>query len=111
MKTRIPDWAAHAVEELRAGREVPVRPRGHSMQGRINDGDLVTVEPCQTDDLQVGDVVLARVRGRHYFHLVLHQVVERKADRFLIGSNAGRIDGWIDAHNIFGRVTDIHFSS
>jgi hypothetical protein len=35
-------WAS---EHLQRGETVTVRPRGHSMTGRVNDRDLVTVEP------------------------------------------------------------------
>ncbi len=71
------------------------------MRPRINDGDPVTLEPCGADDLAVGDIVLARVRG---WLLVLHQVLEREPGRFLIGNSTGRADGWVAAHEIFGRV-------
>jgi len=111
MKTRVPNWAAHAVEELRAGREVQVRPRGHSMQGQINDGDLITLEPIQASKLQADDIVLARVRGRRYFHLVLHQVLECEAEQLLIGSRNGRIDGWIHVNDVLGRMMTIDDST
>lgn len=39
-------WAKFAIERLRLGETVKLRPRGHSMKGKINDGNLVTVEPC-----------------------------------------------------------------
>lgn len=77
------------------------------MEGRISNGDLVTLQPCIAQDLVAGDVVLARVQGRRYFHLVLHLIIAREADRFLIGNNHGRIDGWVTAQNVFGRVTRV----
>ncbi len=38
-------WAAAAIERLQRGETATVRPRGHSMTGKVNDGDHVTVEP------------------------------------------------------------------
>jgi hypothetical protein len=40
------------------------------MKGKVDNGDLVTVEPCDPKDLSVGDIVLVRVRGRDYLHLI-----------------------------------------
>ena len=97
-------WAQFARDELQAGRSVQVRPRGHSMTGRISDGDLVTLILCTAEDLAAGDIVLARVKGRRLFHLVLHLVHERSDGQFLIGSNNGRLDGWIEFDDIFGKV-------
>jgi hypothetical protein len=74
------------------------------MQGRIRDGDLVTLEPCRAEDLAAGDLVFVRVRGRH---LVLHQILQRESERFLIGNSTGRADGWVSALDIFGRVTKV----
>lgn len=100
-------WATEAHEALAQGRSVQVCPRGHSMTGRVNDGDLVTLEPCRAEDLAVGDVVLARVRG---WLLVLHQVLDREPGRFLIGTTAERADGWVSADEVFGRVTKVESS-
>lgn len=77
------------------------------MQGQVNEGDLVTLEPCRAEDLAGGDVVLARITGRRYSHLVLHLIHAREADKFLIGSKHGRLDGWVESENIFGKVTKV----
>jgi len=57
-------WAKFAIEALGRGETVQIRPRGNSMRGKVNDGDLVTVEPCEAGSLQPGDIVLVRVKGR-----------------------------------------------
>lgn len=54
-------WATLAKEGLVQGQTVQIMPRGHSMQGRVYDGDLVTVEPCKPSTLMVGDIVLAEI--------------------------------------------------
>jgi len=105
------EWATEAYEALRRGETVQVRPRGHSMSGRIGDGDLVTLHPCQTETLVPGDMVLTRVQGRRYAHLVLHQVLEREPSRLLIGNNLGGVDGWVAEQDIFGRVVKIEPSA
>ena len=100
-------WAQFARDELQAGRSAQVRPRGHSMTGRIGDGDLVTIAPCGKDDLAADDIVLARVQRRRFSHLVLHLIHERDENLFLIGSNNGRLDGWIGFDDIFGKVSAV----
>lgn len=84
-------WASAAIERLRQGQVVAVRPRGHSMAGRVEDGDTVTVEPLGARALRPGDIVLVRVHGREYLHLV--KAVQ--GDRYLIGNNRGGINGWV----------------
>jgi hypothetical protein len=32
-------WARHAIEQLQRGQAVRVTPRGHSMAGKVEDGD------------------------------------------------------------------------
>ena len=34
-------WVTNAKEALRRGETVQVRPRGHSMSGKVNDGDYL----------------------------------------------------------------------
>jgi SOS-response transcriptional repressor LexA len=98
------EWAIVAHDALVHGNAIQVRPRGDSMRPRIYDGDLVTLEPCRHEELAVGDIVLARVRG---WLLVLHQIIEREPDRFLIGTTVGRVDGWVAAAEVFGRVVQV----
>jgi len=96
-------WAQHAKDALRRGERVQVRPRGHSMRGKVDDGDLVTLEPCDPGALAVGDVVLVRVRGTDYLHLI--KAVD--GGRFLIGNNRGGTNGWVGRNALYGRAVRI----
>ena len=57
------NWAHHAIEALGRGETAQVRPRGHSMKGKVPDGALVTLAPCDPATLPPGAVVPVRVRG------------------------------------------------
>ncbi len=63
-------WASFHIAKLQNGQMVQFRPRGPSMAGRIESGQLCTVVPCRIEDLQVGDIVLCRVHGAEFLHLV-----------------------------------------
>jgi hypothetical protein len=61
-------WASSAIEKLSNGETSTVRPRGHSMTGKVNDVDTVTVAAVGDHELAVGDIVLVRCRGHQYLH-------------------------------------------
>lgn len=92
-------WATHYIEKLRIGETVSFCPRGASMKGRIESGQLCTVAPADCSTLSVGDIVLCKVRGAEYLHLVK----AISGERFQIGNNRGGINGWIGAAGIFGK--------
>ena len=96
-------WAASHVEKLRAGETVSFRPRGNSMVGKIKSGQLCTIAPVDPTELKVGDIVLCKVCGREYLHLV--KAVQ--GQRFQIGNNRGRINGWVSGNGIFGRCIKV----
>jgi len=96
-------WARQYIELLRQGETVQFRPRGGSMTGKIESGQLCTVEPVSTADLEVGDIVLCKVNGTQYLHLV--KAIQ--GPRFQIGNNRGRINGWITAGSIYGRCVRV----
>ena len=96
-------WAKFAIEKLKKGETVQVRPRGHSMKGKVNDGNLVTVSPCNPAQLSVGDIVLVRVKGNVYLHLIK----SISNGRFLIGNNRGGINGWVGHNCIYGIATKV----
>jgi hypothetical protein len=96
-------WAAGYIERSRKGETVSFRPRGHSMRGRIESGQLCTVEPVAPTVLAVGDIVLCKVNGRDYLHLV--KAIQ--GPRFQIGNNRGRVNGWVTAGAIFGKCVRV----
>ena len=96
-------WARYAIEGLNRGQTVQVKPRGASMQGKISSGDLVTLEPCDPLTLHVGDIVLVRVKGADYLHLI--KAMDR--GRFLIGNNRGGVNGWVGPNCIYGLATNV----
>ena len=95
-------WASTHIQRLQEKETVQFRPSGHSMTGIIGHRDLVTVVPATVDDVQEGDVVLCRVAGAEYLHLV--KAKDAKG-RVLIGNNKGRTNGWTKA--VFGKCTKV----
>jgi hypothetical protein len=95
-------WASGYIVRLSQGETVQFRPRGESMRGRIESGQLCTVVPVN-DELKVGDVVLCKVNGREYLHLI--KAVQ--GERYQIGNNRGRINGWVSRNGIFGKCVRV----
>jgi hypothetical protein len=73
------------------------------MTGKIESGQLCTVAPLAAANLKVGDIVLCKVNGREYLHLV--KAIQ--GARYQIGNNRGRINGWVSANSIFGRLVSV----
>ena len=96
-------WATGHIEKLRAGETVAFRPRGNSMSGKIESGQLCTVAPADRTALRVGDIVLCKVNGQEYLHLI--KAIQ--GPRFQIGNNRGRINGWVTASGIFGKCVAV----
>jgi hypothetical protein len=91
-------WASRHIERLKAGETVQFRPRGGSMVGRISSGQLCTVTPADPQAVRVDDIVLCKVNGAEYLHIV--KAIQ--GPRFQIGNNRGGINGWITASGLFG---------
>lgn len=100
-------WATRYIQELKDGNIVMFRPRGSSMRGKIESGQQVKVFPTQlipTDPkISVGDVVLCKVHGAEYLHLIK----AIRGDQYQIGNNRGGINGWTGINNIYGLVIEI----
>lgn len=96
-------WALLYITKLKLGETVSFRPKGNSMQGKIESGQLCTVQPCDPSTLEVGDIVLCKVKGREYLHLI----TATRGTQFQIGNNKGRVNGWVSANAIFGRCIEI----
>jgi hypothetical protein len=96
-------WASGYIGKLQGGETVSFRPRGHSMSPMIESGQLCTVAPVDVTTLSTGDIVLCKVRGAEYLHIV--KAVQD--GRFQIGNNRGFINGWIGGSGIFGKLTKV----
>ena len=81
------------------------------MTPRIKSGELCTVAPVKSSDglllllLSVGDIVLCRVHGNEYLHLI--KAIQKEGKRFQIGNNKGKINGWIGPNGIFGKLEKV----
>jgi hypothetical protein len=97
-------WATHYIAKLKAGETVSFRPSGGSMTGKIESGQLCTVEPIvNLAALEIGDIVLCKVSGNEYLHLV--KAIQ--GERFQIGNNHGYINGWVGPNAIYGRCIKV----
>ena len=88
-----------------AGETIEFRPTGLSMVPLIHSRDLVTVAPVEPTALEVGDIVLARVSGTVYLHLV--SALDAGRERVQISNNRGRVNGWTTHPRIFGICTSV----
>jgi hypothetical protein len=96
-------WASRYIQKLRVGESVSFRPHGHSMTGRIDSGQLCTVVPIDPALLEVGDIVLCKVAGNEYLHIVKGI----RGGQYQIGNNRGFINGWIGPESIYGKCVKV----
>src|SRR5688500_6667048 len=96
-------WADGHIARLVQNETVQFRPRGNSMAGKIARGQLCTVTPLGEHVLAAGDIVLCRVEGNQYLHLV--KAIQ--GERYQIGNNRGGINGWITKRQVFGRLVAV----
>jgi len=94
-------WADRAIKLLADGKSAIIKPHGNSMKPKVESGATVTLEPISATDTEVGDIVLCRVKGNVYLHLVK----AKEGERVLIGNNRGGTNGWTKA--VYGKATSI----
>jgi hypothetical protein len=88
-----------------AGATVEFRPTGSSMVPLVRSRQLVTVSPVDPTKVEVGDIVLARVAGTVYLHLV--SAIDAAAGRVQISNNRGRVNGWTNHARVYGICTAV----
>ncbi len=97
------NWTTAYIARLQAGETVSFRPRGNSMIPLIKSGELCTVEPLRDRELSKGDIVLCKVRGAQYLHLVSGA----KPGQVQISNNRGHVNGWTPRAQVYGILTDV----
>lgn len=95
------NWYDYPIEELTAGRDVTINPKGNSMTPRIVSGASVTLTPVTDPEiLKKGDAVLVKVGGSIYVHLIS----ALQKDTVQISNNSGHVNGWTNKKNVYGKV-------
>lgn len=90
---------------VEAGKIAEFRPSGSSMTPLIRSRQLVTVVPVDPSRVEAGDIVLARVAGTVYLHLV--SAVDHHARRVQVSNNHGHVNGWTGYDKVFGICTSV----
>ncbi len=85
--------------DLAAGKTVEnYREGGNSMTPRIMNGQKQTLVPIKDPaSIREGDIVLCKVRGSYFTHLVKAIRNNKGKREFLIGNNHGHVNGWTRA--------------
>jgi len=87
--------------QLQSGKTITYREYGNSMLPKLKSGVLVTIEPYETNKLEIGDIVLCKVKGKYYLHYI--KSIDNKKG-FLIGNAHGHLNGW--TRNVYGKLID-----
>jgi len=75
-----------------------------SMRKAVKHGQTLTISPiADPQEIQVGDFVLVKWHQGDIFHIV----GEIQGDQYLIVNSLGKVNGWVPANDILGRVTKI----
>lgn len=90
------------LEKLQAGESVITSEKGNSMSPLIRSGQSHKLVPITWSEVETGDIVYCKVKGKFYTHLVKAINPIRGV---LIGNNKGHINGW--TKNVYGKVVKV----
>jgi hypothetical protein len=86
-----------------AGATVQFKPTGNSMVPLIRSRQPVKVVPVDPGKIEVGDIVLAKVAGTVYLHLV--SAIAN--GRVQISNNRGRVNGWTSPERVYRLCVEV----
>lgn len=69
----------------------------------IRSGQECTVEPYRDQPLTKGTIVLCKVGGSQYLHLV----TGARTGQVQISNNQGHVNGWTPLKNVYGVLTGV----
>lgn len=76
---------------------------GNSMVPLIRSRQPVDIYPADPDKIELGDIVIARVKGKIWCHLVS----AADAKRVQISNNHGHVNGWTTRDKIYGIIVAV----
>jgi hypothetical protein len=89
-------------ELLQSGKTIISKEPGNSMLPIIKSREPVDLTPCTVDQVDPGDIVYFKVKGRFYTHIV--RAIDSKRGCLIVNAK-GHVNGW--TRNIYGKVTKI----
>jgi len=92
----------YKLEKLQKGETFLTSEKGNSMVPLIHSGQEHRLAPATWEEVETGDIVYCKVRGKYYTHLVKAKNSERGV---LIGNNRGHENGW--TKQVYGKVIEI----
>lgn len=99
-------WVNDALKQLSETGSCQIRPQGGSMRGRIESGQLVTIQRIATQEIAIEDAVFVTWKENY----LLHIIKDIKEETVLIGNNIGKLNGWIPIKDVIGKVIKIEDS-
>jgi len=94
--------------KLKEGIVCKVTGVGNSMTPILKSRQPVIVEPVKENTtLEKKDIVLCKVHGHFYLHLVWAIRKDGEDEMYLIGNNHGHPNGWVSRSQVFGKVVEI----
>jgi len=72
------------------------------MKPKVKSGEKVILSPFTSGGPECGDIVLVKVKGRVYLHLV--KAID--GERYQIANNKGHINGWVGLNSIYGKAVE-----
>jgi hypothetical protein len=92
----------YKLERLEKGETFITSEKGNSMVPLIKSGQDHELSPTTIDEVEVGDIVYCKVKGKFYTHLVKAKDPKKGCQ---IGNNKGNINGW--TKQVYGKVTKV----
>ena len=97
-----------SAEHLQNGETCKITGIGNSMTPILKSHQPVICEPVTDDtELKKRDIVLCKVNGHYYLHLIHAIKTNKNSSTYLIGNNHGDVNGWISRNKIYGIVREI----
>ena len=97
-----------SAEHLLSGETCKITGIGQSMTPILQSKQPVICEPVTEEtELNKRDIVLCKVNGHYYLHLIHAIKTGKKGSTYLIGNNHGHMNGWISRNKIYGIVREI----
>ena len=92
----------YKLEKLQSGEILLTSEKGNSMVPLIKSGQKHKLEPAKWEEVEVGDIAYAKVKGNFYTHLVTAKNDKKGCQ---ISNNQGCVNGWTKA--VFGVVVEV----